>query len=342
MSSGGLPGLDKSVGLLRWGGFGDMLMASIVFPYLKADGYHLTVYGTDSNGRVVRNNPYVDKLVTIPPGSIEPDDHQAYYDECAAKHDRFICLSGSIEAGLLKPEGNPEFDWSHEQRHRECDVNYYDRTLEIAGYPEVKGRNAEMYYSPLEISLGRKKVQKFRKMFKICWVLAGSSPHKAWPYSELLLVQLLQTKKDVVVFFVGDVVASILLDRDWLANGDPAIKRRIKSYCGTLNIRSTLLLAEMSDLVIGPETGVMNAVGGRDVPKILFLSHSSKENLSKYWINTTSLVPDVPCHPCHQIHYTASSCPLDKALESPVCQVAIKPDTVAKQINTHYEEWKTR
>jgi ADP-heptose:LPS heptosyltransferase len=342
MSSGSLPGLDKSAGLLRWGGFGDMLMASIVFPYLKADGYHLTVYGTNRNMPVVRHNPYIDKRVEITDGSLEQPDWGPYWEECRANHDRWINFSGSIEDQLLKPEGFQSFEWSHNLRHQVCNVNYYDWTMMWAGYPGVKGQNVRMFYSNVEHMIMHRRMRKHGKYFKILWALSGSSPHKAWPYTEMLLRGLLRSRHDVVVYFVGDTVCDLLADRHWLADGDPEVMRRIKVYTGKLPIRQTLLMTEYVDLIVGPETGVMNAAGGLDVPKILFLSHSSHENLSKHWKNTTPLASCVDCYPCHQIHYTASSCVLDKQLETPICQVKIRPGRVAKAIDKYYEEWRSR
>lgn len=35
------------------------------------------------------------------------------------------------------------------------------------------------------------------------------------------------------------------------------------------------------------------------------LSHSSAENLTKHWLNTTTLEPNcekAPCFPCHRLH----------------------------------------
>ena len=68
--------------------------------------------------------------------------------------------------------------------------------------------------------------------------------------------------------------------------------------------RQTLTMAKHVDLVIGAETGVLNAAGCFDTPKITFLSHSKHENLCQYWKNDYCLAPeDTFCHPCHILHY---------------------------------------
>jgi ADP-heptose:LPS heptosyltransferase len=77
---------------------------------------------------------------------------------------------------------------------------------------------------------------------------------------------------------------------------------------GEWSIRQTLAFIDQADLLVGPETGVMNAAGLHPVKKIVTLSHSSPENLTKHWVNCTSLTPkNTPCYPCHQLHYGRNS-----------------------------------
>lgn len=70
-------------------------------------------------------------------------------------------------------------------------------------------------------------------------------------------------------------------------------------------IRRSLGMCMVSDLVIGPDTGLMWGVAFEQMPKIMLLGHASPENTTKYWTNTTTLHADqqrVPCWPCHQLH----------------------------------------
>jgi ADP-heptose:LPS heptosyltransferase len=81
-----------------------------------------------------------------------------------------------------------------------------------------------------------------------------------------------------------------------------------------------------ADMAIGPETGLMNAAAIHDYPKVIFLSHSSEENLSRDWPNTTALWSKETTCPgrgeneapaCHQLHYTWEHC---KRTENGVAQ----------------------
>src|SRR3990167_2442854 len=45
------------------------------------------------------------------------------------------------------------------------------------------------------------------------------------------------------------------------------------------------------------------------MPKIVFLSHSSHENLTRDWANTFALFSTkTKCYPCHRMHYTWEHC----------------------------------
>jgi ADP-heptose:LPS heptosyltransferase len=132
------------------------------------------------------------------------------------------------------------------------------------------------------------------------------------------------------VFFVGDTVCELL----------QFSHPNVKSYAGKWPIRKSLVMTQYADLVIGPETGVLNAAAGLETPKILFLSHSTHENLSKHWINVTPLHSLVKCHPCHVLHFNPNSCPIDPVLKTPVCMTRLPAKMVYDAIEREYLKWK--
>jgi len=81
---------------------------------------------------------------------------------------------------------------------------------------------------------------------------------------------------------------------------------------------------------MGPETGILNSVAMMPTPKLVWLSHSSVENLTKHWVNTVALQPsECPCYPCHQLHYNFEFCTRDdREAGGPLalCQVNIDAD----------------
>jgi len=317
--------------VLRWGTWGDLIAASILFPLLKEDGYHLTLHVTERGEQVIRHNPHIDRVIIYKDDTIAHKDLENYWNSLAKGYDKFINLSESVEGTLLKSEGRPEFKWSKERRHRECDVNYTDRTLEIGGYGHIKGKNGELYFSQFEHQLAKKLRAKYGGKFLILWALSGSSMHKAYPYTEFICKILFSKYSDIEIFFVGDMVCELL------EYSHP----QTKCYSGKWPIRKSLIMTKYADLIIGPETGVLNAASCFDTPKILFLSHSTHENLSKYWQNVTPLASyDTKCYPCHQLHFTLNSCELHPELGTPICMAQLDAKMVLDSIETVYQNWR--
>ncbi len=330
--------MPKTACVLRWGAWGDLIQASILFPVLKEKGYHLTVNTTKRGFEVIKNDPHVDAFVMYEDDTVEHKDLEEYWDNLAKGFDKFINLSGSVEGSLLKAEGKPDFNLHKLERHMLCNKNYFDNQFVKAGYPEITGRNPKMHYSPLEHQLARKERKKHKGNFLILWAQSGSSMHKSYPYTEYVLMKLLDRYNDVSVIFTGDTVCQILFDRSIFQK--MGVSKRVHNKCGHWPIRKSLIMTEHCDLVVGPETGVLNAAGGLDVPKVLFLSHSTHENLSKHWKNVTPLWSEVHCYPCHQLHYTLNSCSLDAELGTPICMSKLNATWVYDAIEKNYLRWK--
>jgi ADP-heptose:LPS heptosyltransferase len=81
--------------------------------------------------------------------------------------------------------------------------------------------------------------------------------------------------------------------------------------------------------MVGPETGMLNMAAHLSMPKIVLLSHSSPNNLTKYWVNTTAIEPQAtPCYPCNKMIYMWSDCVKDEATGTAACQADISVDQV--------------
>jgi len=311
-------------------------MLTPVLRKLKEEGYHVTMNMTPRAQSVLRHNPHIDKFLIQQDNEIPNEQLGEYWKNLSKGYDKVVNLSGSVEDGLLKVEGKTEYRWLHEVRHERCNKNYYDQQFAIAGFPEITGRNGELFFTSLEHQLAKAFIRKPKKakQFVVMWSLAGSSFHKNYPYTQIVCDWLLRTYNDIVFITVGDSVSVML---EW---EHPRVKCRSDKW----SIRQSMLMTKYVDLVVGAETGILNAAGCYDTPKIVLLSHSSEENLSKYWKNCTSLhapESDVPCHPCHQLHYTLESCPLHEKLRTPLCMSELKYEVVKNEIERHYKEWKS-
>ena len=335
------PDPHKRACVARYGAMGDMIMVTPLLKQLKEDGYHVTVNATPYSIRMLDNNPYIDNLIVQEREAIPNPALGPYWDMWRKEYDRYINLSESIEGGLLKVENRPDFFTHKSWRHKTCNVNYYDRTLELGGYPEIKGRNGELFFSSSEERKAKEFFDKLKDKFVVLWALHGSSHHKIYPMMEPTMREWLETHRDSVLITVGDKMAQLLE----FEHPQAIPKSDIWS------IRESLIATKYVDAVIGPESMITNASGCYDTPKIVFLSHSSAENLTKYWKNCYSLEPDTtiaPCYPCHMLHYSPESCPIGMIIEQetqtevargPICAMnAIAPTKVLGALEEIYAQ----
>ena len=71
------------------------------------------------------------------------------------------------------------------------------------------------------------------------------------------------------------------------------------------------------------------SVSMESMRKVVFLSHSSHENLTAGWVNTASLIPvDTECWPCHKLVYQWKDCNQDGDTGIAKCQASITPAMV--------------
>jgi hypothetical protein len=139
------------------------------------------------------------------------------------------------------------------------------------------------------------------------------------------------------VITTGDRVARV---------GEEEIKslKRLIPTSNRLDIRTALALVSEADLIVGPETGIMNCAANIDKPKVVFLSHSTELNLTKYWKNTTVLKTNIAqCYPCHILHSKGfETCFRDNGTGAALCQATILPDitlrTIEDAIDEHSEQ----
>lgn len=290
---------QKTCAVVRYGGFGDLMMASSILPALKEQGYHITLFTTPGGADIVKHDPHIDKFIIQDHNQVPNNELGPFWEAHARKYDRFINLSESIEGTLLAMPGRMNHTWSDEVRRKELNKNYLEWTHQLAGVP-FPPRQA-FYPTEDEKAQARKDYSKYVEPgdYVVLMSLSGSSLHKAWTNLDEAIARLLVTVKKVRIFLVGDEACQ-LLEQGW--EDEPRVVRK----SGKWSMRQSMTFIDLVDLVVGPETGLLNAAGLKDVAKICFLSHSSKENLTKHWVNTIALEPKVPCYPCHRMHMNSA------------------------------------
>lgn len=340
---------EKTVCISRFGGFGDLLQAANLLPELKRQGYHVTFNTTPKGQEILRHDPHIDDWLIQDDDQVPNHELPLFWQALARRYTKFIQLSESVEGTLLAMPGRANHMWPMSVRAVELNKNYLEWTSQLAELPyhsEAKFypswtecETAQDYLAGIRAQRAPKDLMigvKTPPVFSILWALSGSSMHKFYPWMDSVIARVLMDLPEAVFILTGDEPCQ-LLEAGW------ELEPRVYRESGKLSIRATLTLAQYVDCVVGPETGVLNAVAFEDNAKVIFLSHSTEENLTKHWRNTTSLVPlGQHCYPCHRLHYGKSFCDEHEETGAAMCQVKITPDRVVDAIKAAYTAWKEK
>ncbi len=319
------PGKCPSALVIRYGGFGDMLQTASFFPEL-AKTHDIFVNTTPAGRNILLSNPHVRGFIIQDPDQVPNEYLGTYWKALEERYDKVINLSESIEGSLLALPGRPNALWSQKRlREKVGRINYFERTFELA---QVPFSTPDKGFYPTEDE--HEQALSDRLAFDgplVIWSLSGSSMHKAYPWTDAVIAKLLMAHPTVHVVLVGDALCEIL-------EGGWADEKRVHGVSGKWSIRRTLALIEHADVVVGPETGLLNFAGLLPgVASVVMLSHSSPDNLPKHWVNNTTLQPvNTPCHPCHRLHYGVEHCRIDASTGAALCALNIEPDRVFKAI----------
>lgn len=309
----------KTCAVTRYGGIGDMIQTASIFPMLKAEGYHVTVFTVPMGEEIMRHDPNIDAFIVQDKDQVLNSELPKFWEYTKKKYTKWINFSESVEGTWLAMPGRTAAGWPHAVRHKHLNQNYLEFMHALA---EVPFKPFPKFYPTAEET---KLAKSQKKGFTILWALAGSSVHKSWPHIDAIWARLMLRYPDCQIVTTGDATTQIL-EAGW------ENEKRIVKRAGKWSIRETLAFATVADLVVGPETGVLNAVSHLPMPKLLFLSHSSVENLSRDWVNTTNLLGNASCYPCHMLHYGWDHCRKHEETATAMCQHDISPETVWSEI----------
>ena len=315
------PKPEKSVAIVRLGAYGDALWISPVVAKLKRDGYHVTIYTQRQGETVLRHDPNIDRIICQADNIFGADmsaalDQSMYWLHEERKYDRFINLVGVCERELLPHADDFRFYFSHEQRQLLMNVNYMENVFRWCGLDYEPGKDVVQFYSTSdEFKWAAQIVTAMNGPFVVINP-SGSSLPKWWPHAQ-----------DCMDLLHANGVKSVIA-------GDLR-GHKYKPPTGSLvlgsdaDIRQVFTLAKFADAVIGVESAVVNSVAHENCAKVVLLSHSSGENLTRDWFNTLSLSPKgLACYPCHRIHSTAAHCSIT-ADGYAACQDGAAADVVA-------------
>jgi ADP-heptose:LPS heptosyltransferase len=313
----------KRVIIIRYGGFGDALQAASILPGLKNEGWDITWDASEQGFELLKSDPLIDALLLTPHGSVPDADLGEYWNARTNGFNRVINLCESVEnSSLMKPNVLGFFHDDETRRRLHGDTGYVEHIHLISG---VSGPFLPRYCPETDEIDAANRVLGPKN---IVLALAGSAEYKVWPHAPAFVSRVL-AETDAKIFLAGGSKDAGLAQEivDFVAEEGKNDPNRVVNLTNS-PVRAAFAVAWQSDVVVGPETGIMNAVAASAGRKIVLLSHSSPRNLTQHWLNTMAIQPSVACHPCHRLHQTTKFCPRGPSGGFAACAESISPDVV--------------
>lgn len=308
----------KSVGIVRPGAYGDSLWGASVAAAFKADGYHVTMYTGPNGADVLAHDPNIDRIVTLRGDWFDDSDWCLYYLWESKKYDRFVNLIGGAETYLLPHPNEMAYYWPAAVRHARMNRNYVEAMHEVAEIPYTLRQR----FYPSEAERAWAKAQRAKLFPGPLVVIAptGSGAPKTWPHVQQFMD--LMAARGVYTVVLGELREELVPDQ------------KFSCVLGKdLPIRLAMTLAVEADVVVGTESAIVNAVAGIDNLKVVLLSHSSRENLTRDWTNTLTVEPEgLACFPCHRLHRGFEFCAQSPATGWAACQSQATAEQIAAAI----------
>lgn len=327
------PGGKLRALVFRLGAVGDCVVAASVLPGLKEKGYHVTCLTSPVGEQILQNNPNVDDLIVAEKEMFWPGQALRFTEFMNERYDKVVNLDRSLEGLALMREENYGYDYPPETRRwLYGNINYYDVAQRIAG---VELTDAPCYFRTDEEIAWARNARTYVDGPCVVWQVTGSSFYKVYPAMNRVCAMLADA--GVRVVFTGGAGNDQQLEQAVMqAMHDDGIDTTMfHPQTGRWPLRKTIAFAMEADCVVGPETGLMHAVGPFNVPQVVYLSHSSPENLTRNWRLTISLRPPenaCPCHPCHRIHTVHETCNFDEERGGALCMTTLEPEKVYRAI----------
>lgn len=315
------PAPEKVCAVVKLGAHGDALWASSVFPGLKEQGFHTILYTQSTGEAVLRHDPYIDEIINfenrVPLGELGE-----LFQWLQHRYKDVRILVECVEGVSLPSPVKIQYRWPLAAREALMNHNYLDAHHLVADIPLFPKRMK--FYPNDDEMLWANEMRSRMNDHIVVIVPNGSGCSKYWPYTKELTNRLCE-RDDVTVVVLGDRRNLELDEHDNLL------------FIGQdWDIRKAMTFCQLADVVVGQETGLLNCVGmEKEVHKIVLMTHSSEENLTRDWPNTETIRMLPPCAGktgCHLLHYDWSHCNKDEATNSAKCQSMISAEMIYEKV----------
>jgi ADP-heptose:LPS heptosyltransferase len=318
------PPPEKICAVVKLGAHGDALWGSSVFPHLKEQGYYTVLYTQDTGEEVLRHDPHIDRLIKFE-SRVPLEQLGQFFQWVEQRYKNSRLLVEVVEGTLLPAPSKIQYHFPVAMREKLMNFNYL----------EFHHLQARVPYEPRQKFYPSEEEKQWANATRltipstklVVIVPTGSSVTKMWPHTAQFVERVLKEREDTTVVMLGEE-RELGLDRI----KDPRFLKIGLKW----KVRQAMTFCLLADVVVGQETGLLNCVAfEKEVAKIVLLTHSSHENLTRDWPNTASIgkpPPQCGFKACHRLHYDWNYCARDEGANAASCQSAISVEDVMEQL----------
>jgi ADP-heptose:LPS heptosyltransferase len=293
----------KTILIWRSGGIGDVLMVTAVLRYLKKRYPTCQIHFATLIKDVVKNLPYIDQAHSMP-FSLDTLDRSNY----------FIQYQGLIEGGSEQSKVNHAVDlYLGSSAINPAWVQSSDKLPEIAFSDEEK----DWYTAELK-RLGINDTD-----YIVGIQMMSSSPTRNYPFDKMRSLIDTLSGQCIGIALIGD--AQLSKSADYFKSGRPNIIDATK-----YSIRQTFIMAQRWNLIIAPDSMMIQVAGALGKPVIGLYGGFRSQNRMKYFKDAIGLDGTMVCSNC---------CMHDPCPKGTLCMQLISVSDILQSVD--YLKFKT-
>lgn len=299
---------NKKLMVWRTGGIGDIFFLQPVLIYLKKKYPNFFLRVASGCKQCLENLPEVDELYDMPfdAGLLETVDYH-------------LLFQGIIEAGS-----------DASKRTHAVDMFYSYFNIDSIQFPP-EDKKPKLVFTPEEMKWLKETNQKLgikTDDYVIGIQLETSAPLRNFPKDKLkMIVDVLAKEEKVKIMLIGTPQQQAL---------SGFLKASYTNVIPALNfsVREAMVLTNRYDLVMSPDSFMVQTAGALDKPLIGLYGPFPSEVRMKYFKNAIGIEPRVTCSPCFKHDFRACI----KGYPSP-CFTQVKPEDVLQAVD--YQRFKS-
>lgn len=293
----------KRILVMRTGGFGDLILLTPVLREIKRrwPTCELAVCSMEDYGQILKNLPFVDRLLTYPLAKEVADTFHAW-----------IFYERAIE-------GNP----------RAKDIHMTDLFAEIAGLSGEFDKKPEIALTDSEKIAVLEMYPRIPGLRRICIQAGSQSVARNYPEQGMNAVASALHAKGWEIFIMGA--------KGELKMDDSERLRNLAAH--GITFRQSCAVINNADVVLGPDSALIHVAGALGIPAVGLYGPFLHKLRTAYCPTTFSIQGHGPCAPCfHHVNPSKNNIFPDNGpcQKSGRCDVlaSIKPEQIVAKIES--------